>query len=417
MKRSTLLGRYIAAMVVVAMIFQTSCKKEAGDYKTTPVASKVNLNTYEYLKSKTGVYDSLLLLVDKMGIKKTLTDSTVTVFAPSNSSFQIAIANLNIVRKTNGLTPIYLTQLAAGDKAVANIKLKAKAKQDSIMLDTLVSQYIIRKKYLANDFAVGDGQFIAAVRGGYPMHGQRIYADAQGFQNGGSEIIEFANTKRSLFVDRWKKATTTSVNIETTNGIVHLLRPDHPFGFEDFVSRMTFVPPPPSVFDLKNDKITVSFVPASNYFDGQVSPGENLKKLLDGSVLTKFISYVDIGRSYFPTFYWIPKDKNGVNVGRVSNCYTLTTANDSKLYRGRDPRAFKIEGTLDDPESTTAAWVQLDIRQDQDWTTNYQQKTFDFPNTIAYKGYRLVILLTGTGSSLDNLFQVSEWTMNYREQL
>ena len=417
MKRSTLLGRYIAAMVVVAMIFQTSCKKEAGYHDQDNVINAADLNTYDYLKSKTGVYDSLLLLVDKMGIKKTLTDSIVTVFAPSNSSFQIAIANLNVVRRANGLTPIYLTQLAAGDKAITNTKLKAKAKQDSIMLDTMVSRYIIRKSYLANAFAVGDGQFINAVRGGYPMHAQRIYADAQGFQNGGSEVIEFANTKRSLFVKNWSKTTTTSVNIKTKNGIVHLLRPDHVFGFDEFVSRSTFVPPPPSVFDLKNDKIAVTFTAGSNYFDGQVSPGENLKKLLDGSVLTKFISFVDIGRSYYPTFTWTPKDKNGVNVGRVANCYTMTTANDSKLYRGRDPRAFKIEGTLGDPESTTATWVQLDIRQDQDWTTNYQQKTFDFPNTVAYKGYRLVILLTGTGSSLDNLFQISEWTMNYREQI
>ncbi|HWZ35954.1 MAG TPA: hypothetical protein VNW51_07315, partial [Mucilaginibacter sp.] len=62
----------------------------------------------------------------------------------------------------------------------------------------------------------------------------------------------------------------------------------------------------------------------------------------------------------------------------------------------------------------TAVWVQLDLRQDQDWTTNYQQKTFDFVNNVAYTGYRLVILQVGTGSSSTNLFQISEWTMNYR---
>jgi hypothetical protein len=417
MKRTILLGRYIAALVVVAMIFQTGCKKEKGHYNDTPVVSTLDLNTYQYLKSKTDIYDSLLLVVDKLGIAKTLTDSSVTLFAPQNSSFQIAIAGLNVVRGAAGQPPIYLTQMAAGGAGITNPKLKAKAIQDSVMLDTMVSRYIIRKQFLANAFAAGDGQFIASVRGGYPMHGQRVYADAEGYQNGGSEIIEFANTRRSLFVDKWKKTTTTSVNIKTKNGIVHLLRPDYPFGFEEFTSRMTYVPPPPSVFNLKNDVIKVTFVPASNYYDGQVSPGENLKKLLDGSVLTKFISNISIPNSYYPTFYWIPKNALGVNVGRVANCYTLTTANDSKLYRDRDPRAFSIEGTLDDPESATATWVQLDIRQDQDWTTNYQQKIFDFPNTVAYKGYRLKILLVGTGSSLGGLFQISEWTMNYREQL
>jgi hypothetical protein len=417
MKRSTLLGRFIAATVVVTMISQTSCKKENTFYKETPLSNSENLNTYQYLKSKTGVYDSLLLLVDKMGIAKTLQDSTVTLFAPQNSSFQIAITNLNVVRRAAGQPAVYLSQLAAGDKLITNSKLKAKAKQDSVMLDTLVSRYIIRNKYIANDFAIGDGQTISSVRGGFPMHGQRIYADAQGYQNGGSEVIEFANTKRSLFVATWSKTTTTSVNIKTKNGIVHLLRPDHTFGFDEFTSRMTFIPPPPSVFDLKNDLFKVTFPSALNYTDGQVSPGETLIRLFDRSVLTKFISKVSVQQSLYPTLYWTPRDDKGVNVGRISNCYTLTSANDSKTYRGRDPRAFAVDGTLDDPTSTTANWVQLDIRQEQDWTTNYQQKIFDFPNTVAYKGYRLRILLTGTGSTLDDLFQISEWTMNFREQL
>jgi hypothetical protein len=416
MKRSNLLGRYIAALAVLAVVSQTSCKKEKGFYNQQVVTSTASLNTYEYLKSKTGLYDSLLLLVDKMGIAKTLTDSTVTLFAPQNSSFQIAIANLNIVRRAAGQQAIYLSQLAAGDKMITDQKLKAKAKQDSVMIDTMVSRYIIRKKYVAANFAVGDGQFIAAVRGGFPMHGKRVFADAQGYQGGGSEIIQFSNTRRSLFVDRWQVTTTSSVNIETKNGIVHLLRPDHIFGFEEFVSRLTFVPPPPSVFKVRQDKFEVIFNPASGYSDGQVSSGENLTKLYDGSVLTKFISFVNPFLSYYPAFIWTPRDANGVNEARVANCYTITSANDSKNYRGRDPRAFRIEGTLD-PTAATVQWVQLDIRDDQDWTTNYQQKTFDFPNTVAYKAYRLTILRTGTGSTLDNLFQISEWTMNFREQL
>ncbi|MFD2143912.1 hypothetical protein [Mucilaginibacter antarcticus] len=205
MKRSNLLGRYIATMAVVALVSQTSCKKEKGFYDQTVTTPSVSLNTYQYLKSKTGVYDSLLLLVDKMGIAKTLTDSNITLFAPQNSSFQIAIANLNIVRRAAGQPAIYLSQLAAGDKLVIGSKQKAKAKQDSIMLDTIVSRYIIRKQYLAADFAIGDGLFINAVRGGFPMHGQRVYADAQGYQNGGSEIIEFANTKEVYLLTDGKK--------------------------------------------------------------------------------------------------------------------------------------------------------------------------------------------------------------------
>jgi hypothetical protein len=426
MKRSILFGKYIVAMAFVAVIFQTGCKREAGYYSSSPVVNTTNLNTYQYLKSKPGVYDSLLLLIDKMKIVKTLTDSTVTLFAPSNSSFQIAIKNLNAVRAGLGQSPIYLTQLAAGESGVTNPKLKPKAKRDSTNLDTLVSKYIIRKIYVSGDFTIGDGQFINSVRGGYPMHAQRVYADAEGFQNGGSDIIEFANTQRSLFIAKWSKTTTTSVNIKTSKGMVHLLRPDHRFGFDDFVARMTLVPPPRNVFDYKNDKFTVSWPAASNYFDGQVSPGETLKKVLDGSVLTKFITNFNQGAAYYPTLSWFPRKPDGTSEGRVANSYTMTTANDSKLYKDRDPRDFKVEGTTGatladpnatDPTAAAAIWVLLDVRQDQDWTTNYQQKIFDFVNTVPYRGYRITITRNGTGSTLGTLFQISEWTMNYRDQL
>jgi hypothetical protein len=428
MKRSILFGKYIVAMAFVAVIFQTGCKREAGYYSSTPVVSTTNLNTYEYLKSKPGVYDSLLLLVDKMKIAKTLTDSTVTLFAPSNASFQIAVKNLNAVRAGLGQVPIYLTQLAAGDKPVTDAKLKPKAKRDSINLDTLVSKYIIRTKYLSNDFTVGDGQYIKSVRGGYPMHAQRVFADAEGFQNGGSDIIEFANTKRSLFVVKWSKTTTTSVNIKTKNGIVHLLRPDHVFGFDELVARLTLVPPPTNLFNVKIDKFAVSWPAASGYFDGQVSSGEVLAKVLDGSVLTKFISNFSQGSAYYPTLSWFPRDPNGSGkfIGAISNSYTMTTANDSKLYKDRNPRDFKVEGTLGvvdpitgnvDPTNPASVWVLLDVRQDQDWNTNYQQKIFDFVNTTRYYGYRITITRNGTGKELGGLFQISEWTMNYREQL
>ncbi|MCC8424880.1 fasciclin domain-containing protein [Mucilaginibacter sp. UR6-11] len=408
MKRSILFGKYLVAMVIATLILQTGCKRELGDHNATPTPNTTNLTTYDYLKSKPGVYDSLLLLVDKMGIKQTLTDSTVTLFAPSNSSFQIAIKNLNDIRKSIGQGPIYLSQLAAGGVGLPTGKIRSKAKRDSAQLDTMVSRYIIRKKFVANDFAIGDGQVIYSVRGGYPMHGQRIFADAEGYQGGGSEVIEFANTKRSLFVAKWSTTTTSSVDIQTKNGIVHLLKPDHVFGFDEFVSRINLVPPPPVVFDLKNDKLYPSWPPASGYTDGQVSAGEIFIRCLDGSVLTKFITYW--ATQYPTTMYWLPK------VPKVSNCYTMTSANDSKSYRERDPRAFRLEATLDpNPASSTAVWTLLDVRQDQDWTTNYQQKIFDFKNTVAYTGYRLTIVQIGTGSTNGNLFQISEWTMNYRD--
>ena len=217
MKKSNLYGRYLVAVFFSALVFHIGCTKEKGFYSTDNINAGTTLDTYAYLKSKPGVYDSLLLVIDKLGLKQTLRDSNITLFAVSNASFQIAIKNLNNIRRTKGQNAVFLSQIASG-KAVLSANI-GKAKADSANLDTMVSQYIIKSSYKSTDFTVGDGQNIFSVRGNYPMHGKRLYADAQGMQNGGSEIVEFANTKRSIFVPNWSLATTSSVNIKTKTAL------------------------------------------------------------------------------------------------------------------------------------------------------------------------------------------------------
>jgi uncharacterized surface protein with fasciclin (FAS1) repeats len=412
MKRSILFGKYLAAVVAVALIVQTGCKKEKGYYSSKPVASSSGLTAYDYLKSKPGIYDSLLLVVNALGYQQTLADSSVTVFAPSNQSFKIAISNLNTIRQTLGQDPIYLTQLAKGGDGITDPKARNKANRDRAQLDTMVSMYIVRNQYTSNDFAVGDGQSVATVRNNYPMHGQRIYADAEGFMGGGAALIEYADTKRSLFVSNWSKSTTSSVDIKTKNAIVNLMSDDHVFGFDSFVSRMTLIPAPPDVINPKTDSLWVVFPAGSGYYDGQVSSGEIYKNLFDNTVGTKFICYISVQNNWYPTMYWKPKVPTPVN------SYSMTSANDSKQYN-RNGRAWRVQGTLVDPANDKvpdAQWVTLDVRQDQNWSSNYQLRRWDFNNTVAYKAYRLVLVQTGDGiNPPDALFQISEWTMNYQD--
>ncbi|TKC09179.1 fasciclin domain-containing protein [Pedobacter frigoris] len=402
MKKSTFFSKCLLVLAFAALTFQIGCKREEGFYDTSDIVNQTDLNTYEYLKSKPGVYDSLLFLIDKLNMQNILKQEEVTLFAPSNTSFQIAIKNLNDVRKAQGKPAIYLNDIAEGVKPGMTNKEKPKAIADSSHLDTMVSRYIIKKLFVANDFAIGDGQTIYSVRGDYPMHGLRTFADAQGWQNGGSAIIEFANTKRSIFVPNWSKTTTTSVNIKTKNGIVHLLRPDHVFGFDEFVNRLTLIPPPPNLFTYPTGGTWFIKWDDVNTVDGSISPGEKFIKVLDNNFQTKMLN------TFSPTnkiyMNWIPSEP------KVANSYTITSANDSKTYLDRDPKAWRLEAT-NDPVTVTQTWVQLDIRQDQKFTTNYQQKIFDFVNTVPYKQYRLVFLQNNGG----NTIQISEWTMNLRE--
>lgn len=405
MKRSNFYLRYLVALLFGALIFQSGCKKEKGYHDQSNISLGTDLNIYDYLKSKPGVYDSLLLLIDAFKMKPILTDSSVTLFAPSNSSFRIALTNLNNARRALGKPAIFLKDLAAA-KALSLADI-AKAKADSSHLDTMVSRYIIRGLFKSSTFSVGDGQALFSVRGGYPMHGKRKYADAQGWQNGGSEIIEFANTKRSVFEANWTTATTSSINIQAKNGIVHLLEPDHVFGFDEFARRLTLVPPPDNLtladmtiwkntLPLPEKPYSVTF--NGNYQDGGVSAGEKIDKLFDNNVLTKFISeFLTNNNAPVKMVY---KFFTGP---QVANVYTMSSANDAK---GRDPKSWILEGSNDG-----VVYERLDSRQDQVFDSRFETHIYDFPNEKAYLYYRLTIL-TNSG---DGLFQLSEWSMNYRK--
>ncbi|MES2828839.1 MAG: ATP/GTP-binding protein [Bacteroidota bacterium] len=406
MKRSNFYGKVLGAALFSALVFQVGCKTEDTYKDASAVNNTTSQNIYEYLKSKPGVYDSLIYLVDKLNLQKTLTDSTVTLFAPSNLSFQIAIKNLNEIRRGQNKPSVYLKDITSGLALLPKDLPKAKA--DLNHIDTMTTRYIIRKEFLSTDFSVGDGQTITSVRSAYPMHGQRLYADAQGWQNGGSEVIEFANTKRSVFVPNWSKTTTTSVNIKAKNGVIHLLRPDHVFGFDEFVRRLTLVPPPTNLtladMAAYNAALPKPATPpysvtfAGTYVDGQVSGGERIDKLFDNNVLTKFIArFTDQGNA--PTVM-IYKPFLGPT---IANVYTLTSANDAQA---RDPKSWRLEGSLDGVN-----YVQLDTRQDIEFSSRFETRVYDFVNTVAYSYYKLTIL-TNRG---DGLFQMAEWSLNFRQ--
>ncbi|MDN5283965.1 MAG: ATP/GTP-binding protein [Mucilaginibacter sp.] len=360
---------YMSALkpLLVVGLLQSACTKDGGYHNAPENNTKFTGNTYEYLKSKPGVYDSLIATVDRMGLKQMLTDSNVTLFAVTNPSFQLAITNLNTLRRQTDKDPLFL----------ANI--------DGIQLDTMVSYYIIRGKITTDSLTLQDGLDLSSVRFGYPMHGKAVKTSASGQVEGGPEEIEFSNTKRSKFVRFWSTTTTGSNNIRTKNGIVHVVSPDHIFGFDEFVPRLTFVPPPPNLIKLIGGKLSVL---RDN--DGGPDNGEGSKKVIDGDDHTKFLANLQ-GR------LWIQFE---LNSPEVSGVYTLTSANDSPE---RDPRAWTYQGSNDGKN-----WDELDRRSNFFFEERYQTKVFRCPNTVAYKFYRIDISELRNGG----LFQLAEWTIN-----
>ncbi|MCX2452743.1 hypothetical protein OQX61_15800 [Pedobacter sp. PLR] len=176
----------------------------------------------DYLNSQKGLYDSLLLVLDRLpALKDSLAKRRLTVFAVTNKSFEISVGNLNAIRKRNNKAPIYL------------------ANMDIAQLDTMTSRYLIRGKYETQDLSTFvDGLMVNSIVHNYPMHVLYQKLDASGFKEGGPQVLTFSDTKESIFVRYWQRTPTNAVNIKTNNAIVNIVSPGHDFGFGDFVTRI-----------------------------------------------------------------------------------------------------------------------------------------------------------------------------------
>lgn len=349
------------------VLFQSSCTEDGGYYDKPALERAFAGNIYEYLESKPGVFDSLLAAIDRTGLKTTLTDSNVTLFAVTNPSFQLALNNLNRLRKQSDKDPLFIENI------------------DYNHLDTMTAYYIIRGKLPTDSMMLQDGLALSSVRFGYPMHGKVFRASASGYSAGGPEIMEFSNTKRSKFIRNWSIANTSSSNITTANGIVHVISPDHIFGFDEFVTRLTFNPPPPNLIKLMGGTLTVN-----RENGGGPKGGEGSLKVIDGDDHTKYLAELN-GNAWLRFEFTDPV---------VSGCYTISSAND---FPDRDPRAWTFEGSNDGN-----TWVELDRRFNQTFESRYLMKVYYFQNDAAYKYYRLNITEIRGG----NVFQFSEWTIN-----
>ncbi len=215
MKKIEQFNHNIILLVVCVMLF-ASCKKNNGAYQYVNSGSTFNGSTYDYLVSKPGVFDSLLFVVNKLGLTDSLKNNKITLFAVSNASFQQVVNKLNVSNKILGKPLVYLKDIKPN------------------LLDSMICRYIIRGRYLADSLAFSDGVMLKGIRYNYPMNAKLSTANATGDLGGGPGILTFSDTKKSLFTANWVSATANSINIRTNNGIIHILESTHPFGFGEY---------------------------------------------------------------------------------------------------------------------------------------------------------------------------------------
>ncbi len=210
------------SLVAALLMIVSGCEKTEGDYNAVNESNQTFAgSTYDYLKSRPGVFDSLISVIDRLNLADTLKIQNVTLFAVTNEGFQQVVSKYNLSRKIRNRPPVYLNDMAYN------------------FIDSLVTRYIIQGSYIADDFNYIDGKPVTSVRWNYPMVGKLGTSNASGFMKGGPAYLDFFFTKKSIFSKDWVKGSTMAINIKTSNGIVHIMEAIHPFGFGKYNEAVT----------------------------------------------------------------------------------------------------------------------------------------------------------------------------------
>lgn len=227
----------IVVVVLAGMaLTMSACKKVDNTYKHyQQQAGDFHGNAIQYLQSQPGIYDSLLLILDRIPrLKDSLENEKVTLFAVSNRSLSLALQNINQAR-FDSIPRMDPMNIAAIDSAV---------------LDTFTCRYILQNNITSSDIIdFADGLFFPTINyinsndsdTTYNMQMQFAHTNASGFVGGGPTVIIFSDPKGSIFYRYWVRVNTITVDIKTDNAVVHLLPPGHDFGFGDeFIRAVNF---------------------------------------------------------------------------------------------------------------------------------------------------------------------------------
>lgn len=210
---------WIVAVLTASTII--SCTKSNDYFVDFEVNTKeFDGSTWDYIYEQYGMYDSLVLAIERCpDLKSYLRDSSnVTLFGVNNRSFEIAMASLNKVRLQGNKPLLNIEDLNVDD------------------LEILLSYYIIQGKYNTSDIEdLKDGLYVYGHKSNYQMHIQFQNTSASGLSGFGPQQIVFSDTNGRVFHRFWTRTTTSSINVKTSNGYVHMLNSGHDFGFNKLI--------------------------------------------------------------------------------------------------------------------------------------------------------------------------------------
>lgn len=225
MQQSKISWQYWMA-AILPLLFVFACDKKDNTWRDYENKSgNFSGNALQYLQSQPGVYDSMLLVMNRLPrMADTVQHAAITLFAISNRSFALALQNINQARRDSipAMPPISFSTI------------------DSVTLDTFFCRYLLQGKHTSTEIAdLADGLFFSTIQyknrsvadTSYTMQMQFARTNASGFLGGGPNAIIYSDPKGFIFYRYWVRVNTITVDIKTSNAVIHVLPPGHDFGF------------------------------------------------------------------------------------------------------------------------------------------------------------------------------------------
>ena len=200
-----------------------------------PTAGNFKGNALQYLQAQPGLYDTMLLVLKRVPrLADSLAKGEVTMFAVPNKSFSLALQNINQARRDS----------------VPSMRAMSWSTIDSAVIDSFLCRYVLSGKHVSAEISnLADGLFFPTIRytsrsgrdTSYNMQMQFTRTNASGYVGGGPKAIIYSDPKGSIFFRYWVRVNTITVDIKSSNAVIHLLPPGHDFGFGDeFVKAVNF---------------------------------------------------------------------------------------------------------------------------------------------------------------------------------
>ncbi|MBZ4191043.1 hypothetical protein [Niabella beijingensis] len=221
MKRK--LNYTLISAFLLLLLMATACQKKYY-YDSGLSKSEFNGTVMEYLESNPVIFDTLVQVIKLAGMESYFRDSSLTFFAPADSSIHLTIDYFNANLKGFGQDTIEV--LSDVKKEVWGALLK------SYMFKSIKGLEDYPQLDLDNKQAF-PGEFSRSM-GGRVMNIGAVFTDARGIKYQGLRYLNISYVPNEAApYNSWILGRVATCNIKPRNGMVHVLQyASHYFGFD-----------------------------------------------------------------------------------------------------------------------------------------------------------------------------------------